>query len=147
MWQAPSQRLRALVSSKRREKDRLRRPLHFLRTRAEIKIPDLNGDAIIVDARVILNDISPKGVGLFSTQALLPGQDVAITLEEPKRIYLKGRIVWCQEHDVESHVLSESRYSYRIGIAFVFETPEEFQAVQHYCEVLQKEHIHRKASA
>jgi hypothetical protein len=70
------------------------------------------------------------------------GQEVAITLDKPRRIYVRGRIVWCQEYDANSHVLTQQAYSYRMGVQFVFETHEESTAIQEFCEEINKSFLH-----
>ena len=142
MWQAPNQRVRAIAQAKRRERERARRPLHIKRVSAELKVLTLPSAApMVTDARVLLNDFSPKGLGLFCGRPLGVGQEVAITLESPRRIYVRGRIVWCQEYDCESHVLSQRSYSYRIGVQFTFETVEEQKAIKAFCDELSKDYL------
>lgn len=149
MWQAPNQRVRALQTAKKRQQDRLSRPLHIKRVRAEIRAISQNpgGEAPATEARVILNDFSAKGMGIFASQALMVGQEVAITLQEPKQVYLRGRIVWCQEYDAESHVLSANPFSYRMGIKFVFQSKQEEQAVAKFCDELFRQHLYGNKAA
>jgi hypothetical protein len=142
MWQAPNQRVRAQANARKRERERVRRGIHIKRVRAEIKtVGELAAPALVTQARVLLNDFSPKGVGVFAHAPIIVGQLVSLTLEEPKRFYVKGRVVWCQEYAMESHVLSETPFHYRMGIEFVFETPEEEQQVKDYCEALGHDHL------
>jgi hypothetical protein len=137
MWQAPNQRVRALQSAKKRQIDRLSRPLHLKRVRAEVRInATQSAPQKIAEARVLLNDVSPTGMGIFSTIPFLVGQEVAITLEDPKRVFLRGRVTWCQEYDVDSHILSANSFSYRMGIKFVFQSKVEEEAVRLFCEEL-----------
>ena len=148
MWQGSSQRVRALQSEKRRQKERLARPIHIKRVRAEIKPrgSSVNQQLPITDGRVILNDISAQGMGLFSTQPQLVGQEVSITLEEPRRIFLRGRIIWCQEHDTETHVISQNAYSYRVGIKFLFESKEEEELIKQFVAELGRDVLYNKAA-
>ena len=97
-----------------------------------------DGGRIVAAARVVLNDLSPRGMGLFCSRSMLVGQEVAVTLDEPRRVYLRGRIIWCQEYDTESHVLSQQSYSFRVGIKFVFQSAQEEEAVKAFCEELVK---------
>jgi hypothetical protein len=148
MWQAPSQRGRALASVRKREKDRNRKPFHLKRVTAEIKV--LSSPAsqpTITQARVLLNDLNPKGMGLFSATPLMVGQEVAITLEQPQRIYMRGRIIWCQEYDVDSHIMSSHSFSYRMGIQFIFESAEDEKAVKDFCEQLNRDVIFQQQAA
>jgi hypothetical protein len=149
MWQAPNQRLRALANAKKRERDRIRRPLHIKRVHAELKIMPsaLGGPAQISSARIMLNDMTSKGVGIFSTELMHPGTEVQISISHPKVFFVRGRVTWCQEHDVNSHILSQTAYSYRVGIEFVFQSPEEEKQVKEYCALLAKDHIFNSRAA
>src|SRR5437763_562799 len=94
MWQAPSQRSRAISASKKREQARKRRSMHVKRVYAQIKIIGALGapPSPIVEVRVLLNDFSPSGLGLFSSQEFFPGQQIAITLEQPQRFFVEGMV-------------------------------------------------------
>ncbi len=147
MWQAPSQRARALAITKKRERDRNRHVFHIKRVWAEIKInTPIQEQPPISKVRVVLNDFSPTGVGFFAQHPLMVGQELAFTLEEPCRLYVKGKVIWCQEFDVDSHVLSSSSFSYRMGIRFVFESPEEAKAMKGFCDQLAKDHLYLRAA-
>ena len=142
MWQAPNQRVRAMATSKKREKERAKRRLHIKRVTAELRLvtsPPTEQPIQIV--RVLLNDLTSAGVGLFSLHSLAIGQEIALTLDQPKKVYLRGKVAWCQEYDSDSHVLSAEAYSYRIGIHFVFETKVEQESVKMICEELVKTHV------
>ncbi len=146
MWQAPSQRSRALAHQKRKERDRYRQQFHVRRVRAEIKVSEPMVQSTRSAARVVLNDVTPNGLGLFSEHPVMPGQEVAITLEEPKRFYVRGRVTWCQEYECNTHVLSQTSFRYRVGIEFIFETPEEQAAVEAYCIELAEKYISGRAA-
>lgn len=147
MWQAPNQRGKALANQRKRDRERMRQNFHLRRVRAQIKISEPMAPATSTHARLILNDLSPKGMGMFSEAPLMVGQIVAITIEEPRRFYVHGRIVWCQEYDANSHVLSETSFSYRVGVEFVFETKEEEKSVREYCENLVQEYVYGRKAA
>jgi hypothetical protein len=144
MWQAPNQRLRSVIQAKKREREKKRRPVHLKRVSAEIRplATKLGQAAAVTAARVLLNDITVKGLGIFSEHAMTPGQSISITLEEPRRFYVKGRVVWCQEFEGESRVLSAQRYSYRVGIQFVFQSAEEQAEVEKFLTELSEQHVH-----
>jgi hypothetical protein len=134
MWQSPSSRTRAAQAAKKRERDRLKPHLRIQKVHAEIKVLGAMRDPQFADCQVVLNDFSPLGVSLFSNTPLMVGDEVALTLEQPKQFYIKGRIISCQEYDATSRVLSKNTYSYRIGIQFKFETDEEKAEVKAYCD-------------
>jgi len=140
MWQSPNQRVRAQMNARKRERDRLKMPFHVKRVLASI-VPSVGSENVTpISVRVILNDFTPKGVGLFSAHRFSPGDEVSITLESPKKIQVKGRIAWCQEYEARGKILTEHSYSYRVGLSFVFASAEEEQALKTYCEELLKEH-------
>src|SRR5262245_22276876 len=107
MWQAPNQRVGAIQNSKKRQLERMKRPIHLKRVRAEVRLvpnqettaqattQDAQGE--VVEVRVLLNDLSPNGIGIYASAGMAPGQDIQIILDEPKRIELKGKVIWCQE--------------------------------------------------
>jgi hypothetical protein len=148
MWQAPNSRVRAIAQAKKREKERNRRPLHLKRVVGEIKVTGgLGQTPTVTQARVVLNDFSPKGVGVFSNAALEQGQEISLTLNDPKRFYARAKVVYCQEYGSESHIVSEQSYQFRVGLQFLFENDEEKKEVEKYCEELMKAHILPKPKA
>jgi hypothetical protein len=136
MWQSPNQRVRAQVNARKRERERMKTQFHIKRVLGTVEMGDQK-----IDVRLILNDLTPKGMGLFSSTRFSPGDEVTIHLESPKKISLKGKIAWCQEYEVRGKVLTAQSFSYRVGLAFSFATPEEEQAMKAYCaEVMESHH-------
>ena len=43
-----------------------------------------------IEARAILNDFSPNGMGLFSPFRFNSGDDIVIAIENPEKIEIKG---------------------------------------------------------
>lgn len=121
--------------------------MHIKRVRAEIKVlASKDPAAAVTEARVILNDLSAKGMGLFSTAAMMVGQDVAITLDEPRRVYLRGRITWCEEYDAGSHILSSHPFHFRVGVKFVFQTRDEEESVAAFYDEIVRSHLFTDAA-
>jgi hypothetical protein len=137
MWQAPNPKMR-LPSAKKSRREHPRRAIHIKRVTAEIRTagtPNPDGrPATEASARILLNDLSIKGVGIFCDKAFRPGQEIAIHLTEPSSIYLRGKIIHCQEHDSRTHVISSIHFGYRIGIQFIFADATEEAAVRTFCE-------------
>lgn len=146
MWQAPSQRIRALAIAKKRARERNKHAIHLKLVDADLKLLEENLEAEPnpeTQVRVILNDLGSKGVGLFATRSLEVGQEVALTLTKPRSLRIHGRIAWCQEYKADSHVLSQTPYAYRIGIVFDFsQAPEEEMKVKAFCDELAKEYLY-----
>jgi hypothetical protein len=139
MWQVPNQKLRAMISARKREKERQKQGFHIRRTSAQLKIVSPPVALPPMSVRVVLNDISPKQMSLFTSQPLAPGQIAAVTLEEPKRIYVRARILGCQELDYESKVISTQSYSYRVTLLFIFESEEEEKQFKSFYDELTTE--------
>jgi hypothetical protein len=140
MWQAPNQK--TPPGGKKGSKSRSRRPFHIKRVTAEMRLVQGAGSLVPeapIKVRLLLNDLSPKGVGLFSTSALQAGQEVALMLSEPSMIYLRGKVSYCQEHEANTHIIAETPFAYRMGIQLIFESPAEEEAVRKYCDDVLRE--------
>jgi Tfp pilus assembly protein PilZ len=136
MWQSPNQRVRAQVNARKRERERMKMQFHVKRVLATVELGDQK-----IDVRLILNDLTPKGMGLFSSNRFSAGDEVTIHLESPKKMQIKGKIAWCQEYEVRGKVLTAQSFSYRVGLSFVFATKEEEATMKAYCdEVMQNYH-------
>ncbi|MGK5089275.1 PilZ domain-containing protein [Bdellovibrionota bacterium FG-2] len=141
MWQASSNGP-SPAKPQRRTTERKAFPFHIRRVEAQFKVVTKRANPLedITTARVILNDLTPTGLGIFLPRPIMVGQEISITLEEPRQIYLRGRIVWCMEIDAGSHVISvNQRYSYRLGIQFMFESATEKEAVKQFVEQVTRE--------
>jgi hypothetical protein len=115
-------------------------PMHIQRVMAEVRlIGTEEQEAISWDIRLLLNDITHKGVGLFSSVALMPGQEVLVRLQEPRPFFLRGRVVYCREYDTISGIVSAQSFTYRVGIKFQFESLEEERMVKSFCDFLATE--------
>ncbi len=133
MWQASGPRLRS--SRKSRSKARIRNTFHLQRVSAEIRVtPRLGERAETFTARLVLNDFSPKGVGFFTRSPVEVGSNLAITLEHPKRIYIKAHVVWCQEVESTNAVISDQNHRYRVGVKFLFQNEEEEKTIHEFSD-------------
>lgn len=140
MWQAPNAKARS--PGKKSARSRGRGTLHIKRVTAEIR--GVGETAIREDsategmARLLLNDLTAKGVAVFCTHAFPAGQEVAILVPLPTQIYLRGRVMFCQEREFTTAIISPQPFAYRIGIEFIFENLVEEAAVKKYCEDVMK---------
>jgi hypothetical protein len=147
MWEVPKYRVRAYLRSlrdsrKREQERRDRGRFHFKRTRAELKVGDtFSGRTEILSARVVLNDFSSTGLRIFTSEPLAPGTEVALTLEEPRYFYVRGRVRWCHPLPFERRVMTQQPFSYRVGIEFQFSSIAEEAAVENYCRHLFLDHL------
>lgn len=133
------------MASRRKKREKSRKNVHFRRVSAQVKI--LGGLSLVHDARVVLNDISPKGMGIFSPVHLYAGQEIAITLEKPRRFYVKARVVYSQPLEGVGKVITENHFHHRIGLEFVLDSPEEAQAVTEFYEEMNRLYVSQGLSA
>ena len=121
-------------------------PVHYKRVRADIAIlpSSVSGPSeatVHVLCRVVLNDLSPRGVLLFSAQPLTAGQFVDITLTEPQEFSVKGKVLTCQQIIMDHRIISDAQYPYRIAIDFELESAEDRDRVNSYCELIQENYL------
>jgi Tfp pilus assembly protein PilZ len=149
MWQAPNQRIRALAQQKKREREkRGKGRLYLKRVVGELRLPaeTLGGTSQTMLARVMLNDLSVKGVSAFSPEQLQIGQPVQLTIDQPRKFFVRGRVVWSQAVGQESHIISTTPFSYRIGIEFQLTSPEEEAEVRRFVEELARDFLMPQAA-
>lgn len=155
MWQAPNQRAGAAYNAKKRQQERNRKPFRLRRVRAEVRlippektIAQAESESAIGElreARVILNDLSPGGIGIYAPGPMYPGDKIRITLTEPRKIAVEGRVIWCQNQGFGNHVISEQSFNYRVGVQFIFDTEESRQAFVQFCEDLRQNYLYAPA--
>ena len=127
MWQAPDLKRRAQLEARRdREKTAKKKEgFRLQRTCAQVRISRTPEPPVILGARVILNDITPEGMHFLANGAMPVGELAQITLEEPRRIYVRARILACEEVTCERRVISVEPLSHRIKVIFVFASEED----------------------
>lgn len=138
MWQNSNQKVRALATARKRDRERSRQSVHFKRINASIESAPTDGPKEVIEARVILNDFNTKGVSFFSPQLLPQGLSITLATLDPFKIVLHGRVVYCQEANATSHVISSIHFGYRIGMEFTPADEAEREALAKYCQDLNR---------
>jgi len=141
MWQNPSQRIRALANARRRARDRVRFPVHYKRVDADLEITTDSPSNKKIEVRIVLNDLGTKGISIFSPDPIPARQQVVIHTYDPIKITLKGTVVYCQEHNANSHVLTQVHYVYRIGIEFIANDDAEKEAINNFVAEMTKNYL------
>ncbi len=147
MWEVPRYRIRRYlrkVRKARAEASQVEKPVfHLKRTKAEIAILEgLAAPKAVVQASLILNDLTPFGLMLFSEQPLYVGQRIGLTIDAPKLFYARGTVTACKNMDLHRHIFGEAYYAYRVAIKFEFHSAEEERAVARYCQELYRRHLY-----
>jgi hypothetical protein len=116
--------------------------IHFKRTLAQLSVSHgLDAPAEVHEARLILNEINAKGVHVFISRPLSPGQEVSLLVQEPKKFFVTGQVTSCQEIFANNGILTERTFHYRIEMTFIFKTDAEKDEVKNYCEFLAKHYL------
>ena len=100
-------------------------------------------EGVLKEARIILNDLSPGGIGIYSPESMPPGTFVTISLQEPQAFEVSGKVVWCQDGQNGNRILSDQAYPFRVGVKFVFKSEDEEKAFASLCEDLKKNHLYK----
>ena len=133
----PSQKVKRLVNSKnKRTHERL--SIHFQRISAELTISSNEAPAAKTPVRILLNDFSEKGVGLYSPFQIQTTDGVILELFYPYPMKLRAKVVWCQEFNVGSHILTQNAFPYRVGLEFISETEEDKKSIRDLCDAVFK---------
>ena len=74
--------------------------------------------------RILLNDISLSGLGLFSLYALPVGEEFLLHLSDPISLKLKVKVTFCQ-NERTSPILSKESYHFRSNLKFIISEEEE----------------------
>jgi hypothetical protein len=138
MWQSPSQKNRGTAVQKG-SREQTRSSLRIKRVMAEIRTAEIQTEthsSTVGSARILLNDLSPKGVGIYCSKPFSAGQEVSIVLSLKDQFYLRGKVIFCREQDSKTQVISQVPHYFRIGIKFLFENAEEEERVAQYCKTL-----------
>ncbi len=126
---------------KRNERSKPRIPIHFKRITAvlEFNLPESEGDPKATPGqtektmvRIVLRDLSTHGVGVYSATLLAKGLPIKLAFTYPVKITIPGKIMWSQEFNVNSHVLTDQAFPYRAGIEFTLASEEEKQSVANF---------------
>jgi hypothetical protein len=139
MWDVPRYRIRAYVQGLRRARAwkalKPQNSLRIRRTQAEILVTEgFASPAEVVTCRLILNELTPAGVHVYSSRYFVPGQIIALTVHAPRFFYVQATVVSCAKRSLDHRVLSDDPQSYRVDLKFLFASNEERRAVREYCQ-------------
>ncbi|MCM2278058.1 MAG: hypothetical protein NDJ89_08270 [Oligoflexia bacterium] len=91
----------------------------------------------LIHGSVILNDISPRGLFLFSSRNLRLGERVTLVIHHPRTFYAHGKVVLCKRLSLRENVVSTGNtFPFRAGILFEFRSIDERLSVKNYCDEL-----------
>jgi hypothetical protein len=144
MWSSTNQRIKALMSARQREKDRLTRPIHVRRADIILSFRNDEGFLVEVPARALLNDFTPAGFSVYAVSRLTPNVELNVELDHPKHFRLVGKVVWCQYQSSSAHVLTPQTYPYRVGLAFIWKDAAIEEEFKKFCAELTDLYVNKK---
>jgi hypothetical protein len=112
------------------------REFHLKRVTCRIAALDGAPASTPIEGRLLLNDISTQGVAVYAPDLLPLGSIVTIDFEYPEKTTLKARVGWCQQLTGVGKVITERSQSFRIGLVFEHEKPEDQERFRTFCEKL-----------
>lgn len=145
MWSSTNQRIKALMSARAREKDRLTRPIHVRRADVSLSFRDERDFLVGVPARVLLNDLTPAGFCVYAVTGLNPNAEITVEIEHPKHFRLSAKVVWCQYQSSSMRVLTPEAYRYRVGLALIWKDAAHEEEFRKYCGELEGLYVNKKA--
>lgn len=144
MWSSTNQRIKALISAKNRERERLTRPIHVRRADLVLRFRSDDGFLIEIPARSLLNDLTPDGFCAYAVTSLTPNVELTIEMEHPKHFRLTAKVVWCQYQPSSSHVLTSQTYPYRVGLALLWKDAAIEAEFKKFCAQLGELYVNKK---
>lgn len=151
MWDMPNYRVKTYLRNMRSQQNRerlksIRQRLHLRRAKALIRINDGLATATdTIHARVILNELQATGIRIYSSSQLRPGQEISITIEEPRYFYARALVTWVDDVGHDRKILTQNPLNYRVGLRFITRNQAEERAIAAYVNELQTTLIHQPA--
>lgn len=134
MWDSYGYRSRQRPQKSNR--NRINKKLRIPQVKASIKVTHSPDGPQVLEGGLSLIDFAPEGLTLFIEAPIAVGEEVSVTLEQPKQFYARGKVVSCANYLRNSKVLCESRRSYRVSIRFEFESDVEREEIKRFCDYL-----------
>lgn len=137
MWQAPNQRIRALENSRKREQERAKRPFHIRKVLGQVKAGELSHEV-----QVILNEVTHKGIHIYSHSPISAGDAVNLELKDPSLVVLTGKVIACEYFGAKAKIISPNPFKYRLTIRFDSANPQTLDAIAALAMELESLHIY-----
>lgn len=111
--------------------------VHLKKTPAELILDEGVGrPKTIFQAMVVLNELTPDGIHLFSESPFGGHQELTLNIPSLRNFFIKGKVVACTEIQVNPGIMSARSFNYRVQLSFIFNSEAEREAVREYCNYL-----------
>ena len=98
-----------------------------------------------IQIRTLLNDLTPKTLGIFSKKPLKTGTEVELALELNQTLYLRGIVKSSTVYSTNLRVISVDFFQYRSLIELIFESPSEKKLIEQFCRRLSIQEVVKKS--
>ncbi len=109
---------------------------HLKRVTCRITSLEATAGAAAIEGRLLLNDVSSQGLAFYSPEILPLGSLVSIEFEYPEKTSLRAKVGWCQQLTGVGKIITEKSRSFRIGLVFEHEKPEDEERLKAFCDRL-----------
>lgn len=100
-----------------------------------------------IEGRIVLNDLGPEGLFIFTAEALPPDSEVEVNLSFPRTLNVYGKVTGCWLAEQSGRVQSAKVFPFRLRIDFTFLNEGDATAVREYCADLEGPQAQRKKAA
>ncbi len=139
MWDSHSSRLRAKANARKKIDKNTSARLHLTGVPATLKYAEIGMETKLIEGVLVLNDLTPSGMTLFLKDPLAVGNDVSITLENPRQFYVRGKVTSCFNFSPGNKIISKNPVAFRASLRFNFDSEEEQEEVRKYCDYISYE--------
>jgi hypothetical protein len=142
MWQAG----RKSRHGQKGKKGQAPQGLHLKRASAQVKLlGGAESPESIWDVRLFFNDVSPEAFRFFSPEPIEVGREVAVTMDDPVRVYARGKVISCTD-ETQHRIIQEQSYNHRVTLRLRFEGPTEKEDFGKFCKMLADKYIRSSIS-
>ncbi|MGK5081708.1 hypothetical protein WDW37_00260 [Bdellovibrionota bacterium FG-1] len=86
-----------------------------------------------VSVRLLLNDISSKGVEVMAEHEIPASVKVSLILNDPAPIMIQGKVAYCQNLAAETKIISDRPHVFRVGLLFIYDSPADQEQIKQFC--------------
>lgn len=136
------EREKRIKAQKEARKKKLERSSYRLvRIAAELRVGGALEKATVIPARLFLNDFSDKQVRLFVSSPVAIDRKVTVHIQDEKTFQVKGSITRCVHYALDSHIIADLVFPYRIDIKLQFKNEKEALNVRSYAQSIYQKYV------
>lgn len=144
MWSSTNQRIKALMSARQREKERLTRPIYVRRTDLTLSFRTDDDALVEICARALLNDLTPARFCVYAATSLNSNVEISLQIDHPKVFKLKAKVLWSQYQVSSAHVITTQNFPYRMKLSLVWKDPAQEEEFKNFCAELSELYVSKE---